>query len=82
MWCGITDVSLFISFFDVRIASFHSPVGAVSDCRSRDHKLKSQLGCITCGDHSIIFMAILPISAESRRAVVSYSQKNVHWLTA
>ena len=49
------------------------------DCKSRDHKFKSQLGCRSFMEiHHIYFCGHCPTSADSRRAFVSYWRNYVH----
>ena len=56
--------------------------GSETDCRSRGREFKPQPSRITFMEinHEVISTAILPSPLDSRRAVVSYRQKYVHYV--
>ena len=61
------------------LARLHSAVGSISDCRSRGHKLESQLGHITFVefDNEIISMVFLSLPL-IQEGLLSVTGESVH----
>ena len=64
------------------LASLHSTVSKVSDCRSKDHKFEPQSSHITLMEIEIISMVILLQIQEELLSVTDESIITKYWLTA